>query len=292
MNKTVRLLDYMRNREIRIEIPEELELDFGKYILLKSDREQLVGKVLDIPRKLKGIQCNKDIKFQRNLSETEVSEFLESQEGSRERRIRAQELADELKLKMHFFESRVGWKKKMYSFFFTSDNPVDFRELLRVMVKEFQGRIHLDRVSMRERTRMVGGIGGCGRGADCCQFLPLKKQKVTLDSVRDQGIMINNNEKILGLHGNVKTCFLYEVDDYREKRKYLPHIRQTVKIGKQEARVTGLDILNQKVKVITDTGVFETYPVRELEFEGKREIPEEPEISFEGVKMEREGVGI
>jgi cell fate regulator YaaT (PSP1 superfamily) len=145
---------------------------------------------------------------------------------------------------------------------------------------------------MRERTRMVGGIGGCGRGHDCCQFLPLKKQKVTLDSVRDQGIMINNNDKILGLHGNIKTCFLYEVDDYREKRKYLPHIRQIVKIGSQEARVTGLDILNQKVKVIMENGNFETYPVSEVQFEGKREMPEEPPLNFEEVKMNSEGVGI
>jgi cell fate regulator YaaT (PSP1 superfamily) len=176
----------------------------------------------------------------------------------------------------------------MTSFFFVSENPVDFRELLKKMIQGFKGRIHLERVSPRQRTKIIGGIGSCGR-TDCCQFQSFNTKKVSLDAVRDQGIMINNNPKIFGLHNKIKTCFLYELAGYRKNRRYLPHIRQEVLIKKQKGRVIGLDILNLKVKVFLENDTIETFPVADIEYENKREAPKDPELNFDKYNLDIEG---
>ena len=197
-------------------------------------------------------------------------------------------MADDIGLDIKFFESRIGWQNRMTSFFFVSENPVDFRELLKKMIQGFKGRIHLERVSSRQRTKIIGGIGPCGR-SDCCQFQSFNHKKVSLDAVRDQGIMINNNSKIFGLHNKIKTCFLYELDGYRKNRRYLPHIRQEVTIGEQKGRVIGLDILNLKVKIFLENDTIETFPVEKVTYENKRQAPEEPELNFDEHQLDIEG---
>ena len=114
-------------------------------------------------------------------------------------------------------------------------------------------------------------------------------KKVSLDAVRDQGIMINNNPKIFGLHNKIKTCFLYELDGYRKNRRYLPHIRQEVIIKKQKGRVIGLDILNLKVKVFLENDTIEIFPVADIEYENKREAPKDPELNFDEYHLDIEG---
>lgn len=276
----VKILDILRDKELRLNIPDDIELSYGDHLLIKAPKETFVAQALESPRKVPNIKNENDLVFDRILDEKEIKDFEKTQGDGFERTQRAQKMADKLGLKIKFFESRIGWKGRMISFFFTSANPIDFRDLLKEMIQGFKGRIHLERVSDRQRTRIVGGVGSCGR-ADCCQFLHFNNKKVSLDAVRDQGIMINNNPKIFGLHNKIKTCLLYELDDYRKNRKYLPHIRQEVTVGKQSGRVIGLDILNRTVKIFLENDTIEVFPVADVAYENKREAPKEPELSFE-----------
>ena len=175
--KILRVLDVLRNKEVRLKVEDGLEFVYKERFLVKTLKETLVVQVLELPKDIPGIKYNEDFSFLRKLKEEEVLEFETVQTGSTERAQKAQKIAERLKLKMHFFASNIGWKNRMTSFFFTSDDQVDFRELLKSLVKEFSGRIHLERVSTRERTRIVGGVGSCGRGESCCQFTRFNNQK-------------------------------------------------------------------------------------------------------------------
>ena len=159
------------------------------------------------------------------------------------------------------------------------------------MAKKFKCRIHLQRTGAREKARIVGGFGICGREA-CCSFLELNTDRVPMDAVRDQGIMIKNNEKIFGVCGKLKGCLLYELPLYREKRKYLTHIRQQVKVGKKEGRIVGLDILNKKVKVLFENEIAEIFPVEEVEYENKKVEPEEEKVEDKQLEIDITGIGI
>ena len=104
--------------------------------------------------------------------------------------------------------------------------------------------------------------------------------------------MINNNAKIFGVHGKIKTCYLYELDQYRKNRKYLPHIKQEVNVGKEKGRVIGLDILNLKVKLIMSNDTIEVFDVNKVEYENKKVAPEEVPLSFEEYEVNIEGLDI
>jgi len=287
----VKIRDIIRDKELRLAIDEDVSLQYGTYLLVKGAKDTFVAQALGDSRNAPSIKTDNDLVFKKLLSDQEVEDFKKLQHGEKERVCKAQSFADKLNLNARFFASRIGWEGQMSSFFFTSPAPIDFRELLKLLIKEFRGRIHLERVSDRQRTRIIGGIGSCGR-IDCCQFLHFNNKKVSLDAVRDQGVMINHNSKIFGLHNKIKTCFLYELSDYKKNRRYLPHIKQEVTIKKQKGRVIGLDILNQRVKVFLENDTIEVFPVSEVDYPNKKEAPEVPELNFDKYNVDIEGVGI
>lgn len=290
--KILRVIDILRNKEVRLKVEDDSTFDYQEKILIKSSKETCVATILDKPRTIPGIKYDENFSFVRKLKTEELTNFEALQEGACKRIKKAQDLSDGLKLSMRFFASQVGWNGRMTSFFFVASDQVDFRELLKLLVKTFSGRIHLERVSERDRTRIVGGVGSCGRSESCCQFTRFNNQKVSLNAVRDQGIMINNNQKIFGLHGKIKTCMLYEIDGYRENRKYLPHMKQAVTIGKLPGRVVGLDMLNKKVKILLENETIEVFDVKDIQYENKKDAPEEPALDFEKYDVSPEDVGI
>ncbi len=271
--KIIKVQDFIRHKVVTIPSPTE-KVIFGEKILMKGKWEQVYGKVVLPETEVPGIKVHEELKFFKKLKESDIETFEKLQEGEKERLKKIQKIADDLKLKMKVFASRIGWNSKIYSFIFVSQNPVDFRELLKNIIKEFPARIHLQRVDPRERAEIIGGIGPCGR-LECCMFMKLSNKKVALDAVRDQGVMIRNNDKIYDLSGKIKRCFLYEIDDYRKNRRFLPHIKQEILANGKKARVLGLDILNKKVKVIfTETSIFETVSIDNIEYQNKRTFKE------------------
>ena len=275
----IQVRDFIRYKTLTIPTPQEA-LSFKQKVLLNGDREKIFAEVVGLSRNLPGAKVSEDATFGKVLTGKEVEAFEKLQEGEIERIRNAQKAAEDLKLEMKFFSSRIGWDNKVSGFLFVSEKPVDFRELLKVLPKMFSGRIHLQRVDPRDRAQITGGIGPCGR-LECCMFMPLSSQKVSLDAVRDQGVMIKNNPKIYDVSGKIKRCFLYEVDQYRAQRKYLPHIKQEVSVNGKKARVTGLDILNQKIKVVfTDGGIPEVFPAQDVEYPNKSNFIQKP-LEFE-----------
>ena len=288
--KVIQVRDLIKHKLIRVPAPEtELNLSHGQHVLLKNKREKVVAEITQTQREIPNVKVEADYLFDRVLTAKELTEYQALQAGETQRVKIAQTEVQNLGLEMRIFASRIGWKQEVYSFLFISPSTVDFRELLKVITKKFPGRIHLQRVDSRDRAEILGGIGPCGR-EDCCAFLRLKNERVSLDAVRDQGIMIKNNDKLYGPSGKIKGCMLYEVGLYKEYRKYLPHIRQEVTVNGRKGRATGVDILNGTVKVFfVETDGLEVLPVEEVEWPNKREFPRQevkitiPEITAEVV---------
>ena len=287
----IQVRDLIKHKLIRVPAPEkELQLKHGQHILLKNKREKVVAEVTQTQREIPNVKVEEDYLFDRILTDAEFAEYQALQADEAERVKIAQTEVQNLGLNMRIFASRIGWKQEVYSFLFVSPSTVDFRDLLKTITKKFPGRIHLQRVDSRDRAEIMGGIGPCGR-EDCCAFLRLKNERVSLDAVRDQGIMIKNNDKLYGPSGKIKGCMLYEVSLYKEYRKYLPHIRQEVTVSGRKGRVTGVDILNGTVKVFfIETEGLEVLQVEEVEWPNKREFPRE-EVKITIPELTEEVVG-
>jgi cell fate regulator YaaT (PSP1 superfamily) len=269
--KIVQVIDLLRHQLVRLSTEEEFEVH--DYVLLKNEHDKLIGQVVSHSREVAGAKADDGYELLEKLGEKDIVKYKEFQKGESERVEIAKQCAEELNLPMRFFASSCDLTGNIFSFFFTSEEKVDFRDLLKMLPKKVDARIHLQRVGTRDRAKILGGFGRCGRPT-CCSTFKVELESVPLDAARDQNLLTRENDKLFGLCGKLKCCLLYEVGLYRELRRNLPHIKQAVTVEGKSARVMGLDILNQKVKVVFDeTDVYDVFDIDQVQ---KKFTPQEP----------------
>ncbi len=268
--KVLHLVDLLHHRLVKLPAPEgEEEFSVHEKILLSHKQSsQIVAKVLKRPHEEPWTDKGDDeYSFSRKLTLQDLKDYETLVSSEKPRVIAAKKCAEKLDLSMRFFASRTDLTGKTFSFFFTSEEPVDFRDLLKLLGKEFgRTRIHLERVGARDRAKIVGGFGICGQET-CCSSFKMDLGSIPMNAARDQNLKIKDNDQLLGLCGKLKCCLVYELKEYRRMRKYLPHLRQTVTTAKGKmGRVIGLDILNKKVKVLMENDIPEVCHVDDLKW--------------------------
>ena len=112
-------------------------------------------------------------------------------------------------------------------FYFTADGRIDFRELVKDLVPEFRTRIEMRQIGVRNQTKMVGGLGNCGRELCCAKFIN-RFEPVSVKMAKEQNLSLNP-AKISGLCGRLMCCLAYEYRDYVDMKKLLPKVNETLK---------------------------------------------------------------
>ncbi len=135
-----------------------------------------------------------------------------------------------LQMKMNLFSVESTFDTSKLTFFYTADGRVDFRQLVKNLVKEYRIRIEMRQVGVRNQSKQCGGIGKCGRQV-CCSTFMKDFYPVSIKMAKEQGLSLNPT-KISGLCGRLMCCLTFENSTYKELKKKLP------KTGK---RVTGPD---------------------------------------------------
>ncbi len=161
-------------------------------------------------------------------------------------------------LEMEVFAAGYSFDGSKIQFTFTADDRIDFRELVKDLAKDLKKQIHLRQIGPRDKAKLVGGYGKCGRPL-CCNTHLAKMESIGMDMVRDQGLEGKGSSKLSGACGKLLCCLKYEVEAYKELRASLPSVGNKVRLKKtpstafkQVPVVIGLDILNQKVRVALD----------------------------------------
>ncbi len=132
-------------------------------------------------------------------------------------------------------------------FFFTAEERIDFRDLVRDLVATFKVRIELRQIGVRDEARVVGGVGVCGR-ALCCNSITDRLRPVSIKMAKEQNLTLNSM-KISGHCGRLLCCLAYEFDVYHEARASLPSMNARVRFEGEEFRVTDLDVLARRVRL-------------------------------------------
>ena len=132
-------------------------------------------------------------------------------------------------------------------FYYTSDERVDFRELVKDLAAIFRTRIELRQIGVRDETKMCGGIGICGRGLCCNEFLS-DFQPVSIKMAKDQNLSLNPI-KISGICGRLMCCLKYEEDCYLEIRDRLPEVGEFVMTPEGKGEVLSVNVLRELVRV-------------------------------------------
>ena len=153
----------------------------------------------------------------------------------------------ELELDMQLVSAECSFDGSRILFFFTADERVDFRELVKLLANTFHTRIELRQIGVRDKAKMVGGLGICGRPFCCASFLD-DFQPVSIKMAKTQSLSLNPT-KISGTCGRLMCCLKYEQDAYEDLLRTAPKAESFVDTPEGRGTVTEVDLLRQRVKV-------------------------------------------
>jgi len=156
------------------------------------------------------------------------------------------------KLDMKLIATHFLLDEQKVLFFFSADNRVDFRELVKDLVSVFKMRIELRQVGVRDESRITGGLGVCGRPY-CCHYVSDKLRPVSIRMAKDQNLSLNSM-KISGQCGRLLCCLSYEYDWYSEARKKLPSEGLHIFYEGTKFKITEVNLLTSMVKMLGEDG--------------------------------------
>ena len=157
------------------------------------------------------------------------------------------EKIEEQKLDMQLVSAEVAFDGSKILFFFTADERVDFRELVKSLASVFHTRIELRQIGVRDKAKMVGGLGICGRPFCCASFLD-DFQPVSIKMAKTQNLSLNPT-KISGTCGRLMCCLKYEQDAYEDLLRSAPKLDSFVDTPEGRGTVVEVDLLRSRVKV-------------------------------------------
>ncbi len=137
-------------------------------------------------------------------------------------------------------------------FYFTADKRVDFRGLVKDLVQEFRTRVEMRQVGVRHETKMLGGLGTCGREL-CCSNHMKKFDSVSIKMAKEQDLPLNPS-KISGVCNRLLCCLTYEFETYKRERKGMPRPGKILKLDEQLYKVRRQNPLQQTLQVISEAG--------------------------------------
>lgn len=180
-----------------------------------------------------------------------------------------QELVDKYKLDMQLVETEYIFDGSKVIISFTSDNRVDFRELVKELASKLKTRIELRQIGIRDKSKTVGGIGICGREC-CCNIYLNDFEKVSIKMAKTQNLSLNPT-KISGLCGRLMCCLEYENPYYQEVTSKMPKLNSEVTTPDGKGQVIYTNVLKQTVSVKLDKGegsfAVKDYKLEEIKFQ-------------------------
>lgn len=176
---------------------------------------------------------------------------LAREEANRRRAADAQRIClhriRERGLPMKLIRTEASYDGSKMVFFFFAEDRVDFRDLVRDLAQTLHMRIEMKQIGHRDETRMIGGVGPCGREL-CCSSWLREFSSVSVKMAKEQGLSLNPS-KLAGMCGRLKCCLRYEYDTYLELGRALPPVGRTVESTKGDGVVLRHNILRQTVLI-------------------------------------------
>ncbi len=174
---------------------------------------------------------------------------------------------NELGLEMNLFSVESTFKGEKLTFFFTSEGRVDFRQLVKMLVKNLGVRIEMRQVGIRNQAKMCGGIGRCGRIICCSSFLE-KFNPISIRMAKEQGLSLNPT-KISGQCGRLMCCLTYEYDTYVTIKKLLPRVGTCVNTKRGKGKIIRHNVICNRVGVKLDEGAEIEVNLNEIQMSTK-----------------------
>lgn len=251
--------------------PHQMEINAGDYAIIPTRYGKDIALVMGKSAKPIGIKPSDVLVIDRKAepSDIERAEQLKEKEAAAFKIFR--EKVQYHKLDMKLIATHYLLEEQKVLFFFSSENRVDFRELVKDLVSVFKMRIELRQIGVRDESRITGGLGVCGRSY-CCHAVSDRLRPVSIRMAKDQNLSLNSM-KISGQCGRLLCCLSYEFDCYTEARKKLPQEGVRLFYEGTSFRVTEVNPLAEYIKILGEDGRLLEIRVNQLvQQEGKWRI--------------------
>jgi len=171
------------------------------------------------------------------------------------------------KLPMKLVYVKYLFDKSRLIFYFVSTQRIDFRELVKELAQVFKTKIELRQIGVRDGTKLIGGMGICGREVCCASFIQ-KFAPIHINMAKIQKIALNQS-KVSGLCGRLMCCLSYESEFYKEILKKYPRLRDDIEIEKGKGKIIEINVLKKYIvaELETDGGIKKRIKIPEEEFE-------------------------
>ncbi len=253
--------------------PAKFELDTGAHVIVETARGVEMGTVILAPRVVEDDAVIQPLKTVIRVA-TEADEKVVKRNKEKEKeafKICLEKIAKH-KLDMKLVDAEYTFDNNKLLFYFTADGRIDFRELVKDLAAVFRTRIELRQIGVRDETKILGGVGICGR-ALCCSTYLSEFAPVSIKMAKEQNLSLNPT-KISGVCGRLMCCLKNEQETYEYLNSHLPSVGDHVTtIDGLKGEVQNVNVLRQIVKVIVEVGdekEAREYPVKELKFKPKK----------------------
>jgi len=239
---------FKNGRKVYYKNTENLTLSIGDVVATQAASGHdigmvtLSGELVKVQMKRKKISENPEevFKIYRKASQRDIDIWIEARDKEDAMKVKARQFAIDLRLKMKISDIEFQGDASKATFYYTADERVDFRELIKLFAREFRTRIEMKQVGLRQEAARLGGIGSCGREL-CCSTWLTDFRSVNTSAARYQQLSLNPL-KLAGQCGKLKCCLNYELDSYLDALKAFPKTEVKLRTEKGTAVCQKTDI--------------------------------------------------
>lgn len=253
--------------------PGKFEVKRGDQVIVETARGVEFGNVVMGPKEVKDEEITQPLKTVIRLA-TEDDRRVEEKNRKKEKEAFqiCLEKIHKHGLEMKLIDAEYTFDNNKVLFYFTADGRIDFRELVKDLAAVFRTRIELRQIGVRDETKILGGIGICGRVL-CCHSYLSDFAPVSIRMAKEQNLSLNP-AKISGVCGRLMCCLKNEQETYEELNRNLPGIGDVVTTPQgTTGTVQSVNVLRQMVKIVVDVNdekEIQEFPVRDLKFRPKK----------------------
>jgi cell fate regulator YaaT (PSP1 superfamily) len=242
----------------------DLKLEKGDLVVVDAEKGISLGTVIIPPKEEKvGLFKRSFREVSRKATPKDVKEREQWRKKEKEAFQLCLRLIGELNLPMKLVEVEYLLDGSKAIFYFTAEQRVDFRQLVRRIAAQLKTRIEMRQIGVRDEAKMVGGIGFCGRELCCTRFLQ-DFELVSIKMAKEQNLPLNPS-KISGVCGRLMCCLAFEVATYQELKKNLPKVGKRITTKYGEGKVVRQNLLLQTITLELASGGVITIKTDELE---------------------------
>src|SRR5438874_9200878 len=234
--------------------PQGASYSTGQYVVVETSRGVEAGHVVISSKKLAERELSDPLKpVLRLANEDELRMMLSFKSKEKEALVQCAQQVQQHNLPMKLVEAEYTFDGSRLTFYFTADERVDFRALVRDLAATFRTRIELRQIGARDQAKLQGGVGMCGKTL-CCSSWISDFGVVSIKMAKEQGLPLNPS-KISGVCGRLLCCLAYENDNYIQAKQQMPQLGAILHTPSGPGKVVSINVPTNSVEVMLESGV-------------------------------------